>query len=37
MANTKILLREDMENLGGRGESFKVKSGLCANYLCRKV
>jgi large subunit ribosomal protein L9 len=33
MANTKILLREDMENLGGRGEIIKVKSGYARNYL----
>ena len=33
MANTKILLREDMENLGGRGEIVKVKSGYARNYL----
>lgn len=33
MANTKILLREDIENLGGRGEVVKVKSGYARNYL----
>ncbi len=33
MATTKILLREDMENLGGRGEIVKVKSGYARNYL----
>ncbi|HEX8289717.1 MAG TPA: 50S ribosomal protein L9 [Pyrinomonadaceae bacterium] len=33
MANTKILLREDLENLGGRGEIVKVKSGYARNYL----
>jgi len=33
MANTKILLREDMDNLGGRGEIVKVKSGYARNYL----
>ena len=33
MANTKILLREDIENLGGRGEVVKVKAGYARNYL----
>ena len=33
MANTKILLREDLENLGGRGEIVKVKAGYARNYL----
>jgi large subunit ribosomal protein L9 len=33
MANTKILLREDVENLGGRGEIVKVKAGYARNYL----
>ena len=33
MSNTKILLREDLENLGGRGEIVKVKSGYARNYL----
>lgn len=33
MANTKILLREDIENLGGRGEIVKVKAGYARNYL----
>ncbi len=33
MANTKILLREDVENLGGRGEIVKVKSGYARNFL----
>jgi large subunit ribosomal protein L9 len=36
MANTKILLREDMENLGGRGEIVKVKAGYARNYLLPK-
>ncbi|HQU83019.1 MAG TPA: 50S ribosomal protein L9 [Pyrinomonadaceae bacterium] len=33
MATTKILLREDIENLGGRGEVVKVKAGYARNYL----
>ena len=33
MANTTILLREDIDNLGGRGEIVKVKSGYARNYL----
>ena len=33
MANTKILLRDDIESLGGRGEIVKVKAGYARNYL----
>lgn len=33
MANTTILLREDIENLGGRGEIIKVKAGFARNFL----
>jgi large subunit ribosomal protein L9 len=33
MATTKILLREDVENLGGRGEIVRVKAGYARNYL----
>ncbi|HJS52148.1 MAG TPA: 50S ribosomal protein L9 [Pyrinomonadaceae bacterium] len=33
MASTTILLREDVEALGGRGEVVKVKSGYARNYL----
>lgn len=33
MATTKILLREDIENLGGRGEVVRVKAGYARNYL----
>ncbi|GAC1396635.1 MAG: hypothetical protein NVSMB56_11520 [Pyrinomonadaceae bacterium] len=33
MGTTKILLREDIENLGGRGEIVKVKAGYARNYL----
>lgn len=33
MANTTVLLREDMEHVGGRGEIVKVKSGYARNYL----
>lgn len=33
MANTTILLRDDIEALGGRGEIVKVKAGFARNYL----
>jgi large subunit ribosomal protein L9 len=33
MANTTVLLREDIDNLGGRGEIVKVKAGYARNYL----
>ena len=33
MANTTILLREDVEHVGGRGELVKVKAGYARNYL----
>lgn len=33
MATTTILLREDIETLGGRGEILKVKAGYARNYL----
>lgn len=33
MANTTILLREDIENVGGRGEIVKVKAGYARNFL----
>jgi large subunit ribosomal protein L9 len=33
MATTTVLLREDIENLGGRGEIVKVKAGYARNYL----
>ena len=33
MANTTILLREDIEALGGRGEIVKVRAGYARNYL----
>lgn len=33
MANTTILLREDIETLGGRGEIVKVKAGYARNFL----
>lgn len=36
MATTTILLREDVENLGGRGELVKVKAGYARNYLLPK-
>lgn len=36
MATTKILLREDIDNLGGRGEIVKVKSGYARNFLLPK-
>jgi large subunit ribosomal protein L9 len=38
MATTTILLREDVDNLGGRGEIVKVKPGYARNYLIpRKI
>jgi large subunit ribosomal protein L9 len=33
MANTTVLLREDMEHIGGRGEIVKVKAGYARNFL----
>ena len=36
MATTKILLREDIDNVGGRGEIVKVKAGYARNYLLPK-
>lgn len=33
MANTKILLREDIDTLGGRGDIVKVRAGYARNYL----
>ena len=33
MANTTVLLREDVDTLGGRGEIVKVKAGYARNYL----
>lgn len=33
MSTTTILLREDIDNLGGRGEIVKVKAGYARNYL----
>lgn len=33
MATTTVLLREDIETLGGRGEIVSVKSGYARNYL----
>lgn len=33
MANTTVLLREDVDNLGGRGEIVKVKAGYARNFL----
>lgn len=33
MANTTVLLREDIDTLGGRGEIVKVKAGYARNYL----
>lgn len=33
MATTTILLREDIDSLGGRGEIIKVKAGYARNYL----
>ncbi|MDQ3221652.1 MAG: 50S ribosomal protein L9 [Acidobacteriota bacterium] len=33
MANTTILLRDDIDAVGGRGEIVKVKAGYARNYL----
>jgi len=33
MATTTVLLREDVDNLGARGEVVKVKAGYARNYL----
>ena len=33
MATTNVLLREDVEHLGARGEIVKVKAGYARNYL----
>lgn len=33
MAHTKILLREDIDDLGSRGEIVRVKAGYARNYL----
>jgi len=33
MATTTVLLREDIDTLGGRGEVVKVKAGYARNYL----
>jgi large subunit ribosomal protein L9 len=33
MANTNVLLREDIDHLGARGEIVRVKSGYARNYL----
>ena len=33
MASTNVLLREDIDTLGGRGEIVKVRAGYARNYL----
>jgi len=33
MSTTNVLLREDVEDLGGRGEIVKVKAGYARNFL----
>jgi large subunit ribosomal protein L9 len=33
MAHTKVLLREDIDDLGARGEIVRVRSGYARNYL----
>jgi len=33
MATTQVLLREDIDNLGARGEIVKVRAGYARNYL----
>ena len=36
MSTTTVLLREDIDNLGGRGEVVKVKAGYARNFLLPK-
>src|SRR4051794_38980634 len=36
MANTTVLLREDIDTLAGRGEVVKVKAGYARNFLLPK-
>src|SRR5438445_12982699 len=36
MAHKQILLREDIDNLGARGEIVRVKAGYARNYLLRR-
>ncbi|MFN0280238.1 MAG: 50S ribosomal protein L9 [Pyrinomonadaceae bacterium] len=36
MSNTTILLREEIDNLGGRGDVVKVKAGYARNFLLPK-
>ena len=36
MATTTVLLREDLDTVGGRGEVVKVKAGFARNYLLPK-
>ncbi len=36
MAHTTILLREDIDTIGGRGEIVKVRAGFARNYLLPK-
>ena len=33
MAHTKVLLREDVDDLGARGEIVRVRAGYARNYL----
>ena len=33
MAHKQVLLREDIDNLGARGEVVRVKAGYARNYL----
>jgi large subunit ribosomal protein L9 len=33
MAHTNVLLRDDVEDLGARGEIVRVKAGYARNYL----
>lgn len=33
MATTNVLLKDDIDNLGGRGEVVKVRAGYARNYL----
>ena len=37
MAHTKVLLREDVDDLGARGEIVRVGAGYARNYFCRAI
>src|ERR1044072_6785893 len=37
MSTTTVLLREDVDNLGGRGEIVKVRAGYARNFLLPRI